>query len=233
MAVTATTLASIILAVRQRANMENNQFVTDSELTTMINNSLSQLDMILVSKFSDYKLTDTILTADANGRIALPTDFLKLRGVAVQYSTTDPDGYYTLQSYPFRKRNRKPYGFSGPANYGPYAIDYRLQGTYIQIEPVGLAQNWSYRVWYTPDYTPLVNTTDTLQAYMDSQAWYQYAVVDVCAMVLAKQDLDPTTFLGQKAELKDMIVHLSAPNRDAGEPVAMTDTRGFGGWGDW
>lgn len=232
MALTPTTLQTIITAVRQRANMENNQFVTDAELTTMINNSLSQLDMILVSKFNDYKLTNTILTASSTtGQIALPVDFLKLRGVDVQYNASDPDGYYRIEAFEFPKRNRKPYGFTGPVGYGPYCINYRLQGSYIQIEPVGLAAQWPYRIWYTPDYVLLVNPTDTLQSYMDSQSWYQYAIVDVAAMVLAKQDLDPSTFLAQKAELREMILRLSTPNRDAGSPVAMTDTRGWGGMG--
>jgi hypothetical protein len=76
-----------------------------------------------------------------------------------------------------------------------------------------------------------------LQSYMDSQAWYEYAVVDCAIKVLAKQDLDPATFLQQKAELHELIMKLSAPNRDEGEPSAMVDTRGRpGGMGygwDW
>lgn len=239
MALTPTTLATIITGVRARTNMENNQFVTDAELTTEINKSLAQLDMILVSKFDDYKLTSTILSAAAaTGYIALPSDFLKLRGVDVQINASDPDGYLEVRKYSFQHRIRKPYLMnSAPAGYSPGAISYRLQGANIAIEPIALATQWSYRIWYTPDYVPLVNTTDTLQSYMDSQAWYEYAVVDCGIKVLAKQDLDPSTFMAQKAELHDMILKLSAPNRDAGEPVAMVDTRGDGrgagyGW-DW
>jgi hypothetical protein len=217
--------------------MENNQFVTDAELIAWMNNSLSQLDMILVSKFNDYKLTAVATTAAAaTGIISLPSDFLKFRGLDVQYSPSDPDGYEKVRPFEFTQRNDRPYPMmSGPAGYGPYMMRYRLQGSSIYIRPVAIAAQWPYRLWYTPDFVPLVNVTDTLQSYMDSQAWFEYAVVDCAVKVLAKQDLDPMTFMAQKQELKEMIISLSAPNRDAGEPRAMVDTRGcnFGGGYGW
>lgn len=236
MALTPTTLQTILTGVRQRTNMENNQFVTDPELTTEINKSLSQLDMMLVSKFSDYKLTSVILSVTNTNQLALPADFLKLRGVDAQFNAQDPDGYCTLRQFSFQKRNRKPYGYSGPIGFGPYAVEYRLQGQMILLEPAQTAAQWAYRVWYVPDFIPLVLTTDPLQSYMDSQAWYEYAVVDVAIKVLAKQDLDPSVFASQKAELTELILKLSAPNRDAGEPIAIVDTRCWDNgppYGEW
>lgn len=235
----ATSLGTIITAVRQRSNMEQNQFVTDAEITTMVNQSLCQLDMILISKFNDYKLTSTILTASStDGSITLPSDFLKLRGVDVQYSASDPDGYIEIREHSFQHRNRKPY-LAAPmvGGFGPNTVSYRLQGSKIIISPASLATQWSYRIWYTPDYIQLASSIDTLQAYMDSQCWYEYAVIDCCIKILAKQDLDASTFMQQKEESKGLIMQLSAPNRNAGEPKAVVDTRFSGGtWGygwDW
>ncbi len=233
MATTPTTLQTILTAVRARTNMEQNQFVTDAELTNEVNKSLCQLDMLLIAKFDDYKLTNSILTVDASGRIALPADFLKLRGVDVQVNANDPDGYLPLHRYGFRTRNRKPYLLGTTTSFGPHLLEYRLQGAFLQIEPVLGANQWSYRVWYTPDYVPLVQLTDTLQGYMDSQAWHELAVVDCAIKVLAKQDLDPSTFMTQKAEIVELIVKVSAPNRDAGEPASVEDTRGFGAGGPY
>lgn len=229
MALTPTTLQAIITAIRQRTNMENNQFVTDSEITTMANQSLSHLDSILVAKFNDYKINTVILSPNASAQLACPLDFLKLRAVDVQVNASDPDGYLAIKRYNFQQRIRKPYLAAAPSGYGPSSMSYRLQGEFIQLEPIAIASQWSYRVWYTPDYILLVNPTDTLQQYMDSQAWYELAVVDCCAKILAKQDLDASVFLAQKAELVDLITKLSAPNRDAGEPAAMVDTRGWAG----
>lgn len=237
MAVTPTTLATIITGIRNRTNMENNQFVTDPELTTEINKSLSQLDMMLIAKFDDYKLSNTILTVNTSpaGTLTLPTDFLKLRGVDVQLNANDNDGYLPIRRFSFRQRNRKPYLLGTNTGFGPSMIEYRLQGAYVQLEPIQGASQWSYRVWYTPDYVPLVNTTDALQSYMDSQAWYEYAVVDCAIKVLAKQDLDPATFMSQKAELAQLIMKISAPHRDDAEPASVVDTRYYdangGAWG--
>ena len=218
--------------------MENNQFVTDAEITTMVNESLSQLDGILIAQYSDYKLTSTILTASStDGSITLPSDFLKLRGVDVQYNSSDPDGYIEIHEYSFQHRNRKPYLANAPSGFGPYSVSYRLQGMKVMIAPVALATQWSYRIWYTPKFTSLSSGTDTLGAYMDVQYWHQYAIYDCCVKILAKQDLDPSTFMAQKEEAKQIIMQISAPNRNAGEPKSVVDSRFWDStWGygnDW
>jgi hypothetical protein len=235
----ATALSDLITAIRQRSNMEQNQFVTDAEITTMGNESLAQLDGILIAQFSDYKLSNTILTASAtDGSLTLPADFLKLRGVDVQYSTTDPDSYIEIREYSFQQRNRKPYiAITTGGGFGPYSVNYRLQGMKVMIAPVALSTNWSYRVWYTPKYTALSAPADTLQPYMDTQYWHQYAIYDCCVKILAKQDLDPSSFVGLRDEAKALIMQISAPNRVTAEPKSVVDTRFMDrGWGygwDW
>jgi hypothetical protein len=235
----ATTLSDIITAIRQRANMEQSQFVTDAEITGMVNESLANLDAILIAQFNDYKITSTILTASSSdGSLTLPDDFLKLRGVDAQINASDPDGYVELREYSFQHRNRKPY-VAAPmgGSFGPFSVNYRLQGMKVIIAPVALATQWPYRVWYTPKYTALAANTDTLQTYMDTQYWHQYAVYDCAAGILSKQDLDPSAMIAKREEAKGIITHLSAPNRNAGEPKAVIDTRfSDGGWGygwDW
>lgn len=221
-----TTLQTMLTLLRQRTNMENNQFVTDAELTSYLNNSLCLLDGLLISKFNDYKITSVDLTTTTD-TLALPAGFLKMRGLDVIVG----DQTYTVQPFSFKQRNNK----SRQANIGqPYSIEYRLQGTGIKLTPADTAPNYTYTLWYTPDYIPLVNTTDSLPAYMDSQAWYEYAIVDSAIKVLAKQDLDPSVFIQQAAELKDHILKLSAPNRNAGDPISIVDSRGYdrsGGYG--
>jgi hypothetical protein len=236
MAITPTTLQTLITILRQRTNMENNQFVTDAELTGYLNNSLCLLDGILISKYNDYKLSAT-LTSVVAGKdyLALPSDFLKFRGLDVYYNAGSPDGYLTLNQFSFRQRNKRPFPITGPLIYGPYQMEYRLQGNQIKLIPGQAANQWQYRLWYTPDYIPLVALTDTLESYMDSQAWYEYAIVESAIKVLAKQDLDPHIFMAQAAELKEHIQKLSAPSRNAGDPASIVDTSGYGensgGWG--
>lgn len=242
MALTPTTLSTIISDCRRRVDMKVNQFWTDADFTTEINKSLAQLDMILISKFNDYKLTaiSTTCTTGTNN-IAVPSDFLKFRGLDVVVTANNVDGYMSVEPFSFKKRNQRPYPFPMTNNGGgfmPYILMYRVQGSNILILPASVAGNYTYRLWYTPDYVPLVNVGDTLQSYMDSQDWYEYAVCDTCAKCQAAQDLNPEVFMHQKEELKDMIIRLSAPNRDAGSPAFISDERNWGGgpgsWGsDW
>jgi hypothetical protein len=59
---------------------------------------------------------------------------------------------------------------------------------------------------------------------MDLQAWCEYAIVDVSIKILAKQNLDPTAFMAQKAGLTQRILSMAA-NLDAGGPKKTVDTR--------
>jgi hypothetical protein len=185
------------------------------------------LDGFLISKFNDYKITSTNLSVTANtDYITLPSDFLKMRGLDVIVN----DQYITVQPFSFKQRNKR----TRQAVFTPYSIEYRLQGNHVVLLPKETATQYQYRLWYVPDYIPLSATTDTLQAYMDSQAWYEYAIVDSAIKVLAKQDLDASVFIQQAAELKDHILKLSTPNRNAGDPISIVDSRGYdasGGYG--
>jgi hypothetical protein len=78
----ATTLAQFRTRVRQRADMENSNFVSDSELNGYVNKSISELYDLLVSSNSEYFLSSSSSTVAFGGStITLPTDFYKLRGV--------------------------------------------------------------------------------------------------------------------------------------------------------
>lgn len=211
-----TTLQSLLTLLRQRTSMETSQFCTDDELTTYINNSLALLDGILISKFSDYKMNQATLSTTTD-ELQLPLDFLKFRGLDIL--TADGSANITLEPFEFKNRNKEVFVFN--------QIKYRLQGNKIKLIPVQLASQYQYLLYYTPDYIPLVNLTDTLQAYMDSQAWSEYAIVDSAVKVCAKQNLDPSTFMAQAQELKDHITKLSAPNRNQGDPVSIVDSRTY------
>ncbi len=236
MALVPTTLQTLITAARLRCDMRTNQYLQDPEFTSYINASLAQLDAILVSKFDDYKMT-SVLTGVVPGTnlIAVPADFLKFRGIAIQYNGNNADGYITLRPFAYSKRNEYNYPGTAVVN-GPTQMSYRLQGQNIAIKPASLAAQWSYLLDYTPDYIPLVNPTDTLQPYMDSQLWYDYAVCDVAVKVNSMQGMveEAQNLQLQCEQLRDHIIKLATPNRDAGEPKAVVDTRhqdGLGGYG--
>jgi hypothetical protein len=225
MALNPTKLSDLITLTRQRTNMEVSQFVTDLEITAYLNNSLAMLDTYLANQFNDYKITSTLATiTSGTNTFALPADFLRMRGLDVWYDLSTIDGYQVIPEHDFRQRTRKFYLGHNNGSLGPAHLTYRLQGQAVLILPGIIAPNYTYRLWYTPQYIPLVNTSDTLQSFMDGQNWTEYAVVDTAIKILEKQDLDPTTFMNQAAQLKEYIIKLAIQPRNSGEPKSVVDT---------
>lgn len=232
MALTPTTLQTLITEVRLHTNTENNQIVTDTEITGYLNNGLAILDAILVSKFSDYKITKTLVSCNGTTNIiSLPADFLKLRGLDCWAAPTASDGYITMTEYGWDERNKKIYPTGGNQIWTPYDLQYRLEDQRLTILPIQIAPNYQYRLNYTPDYIPLVNTTDTLQSYMDTQLWRQYGVFEASADVLAKQDLDASFFMTKAEQLREHLIQLATPNRNADAPKGVgTGDRSYYGY---
>lgn len=215
-----TTLQNLIDRIRRRTNNEQSQFVTDAELTDEINSSLSELDDLLIAESADYKLkeVEVTITDSTLAMFPLPDDFLKSRGVSRQFGGR----WMTLDRYFYSGRDIYEFPYL-VAPYGDISIFYKIEDGYCRIIPTQNSAG-TYRLGYIPDFTYLVDPSDSLPAYMDTNSWCEYAVVDVCIKVLAKDNLDPGTFQQQKASLTQRIVN-AAKNRDEGPPKTIQNTR--------
>lgn len=225
----ATTLAQIITLVRQRSNMEENQFVTDSELTSYINNSLAELYDVLSTKYEEYNLQtfQAVIPSDGvSNTISIPSNLFKLRGVDFQNASQGQQAplWYTLYEFQLPERNRNNNVVNNILTpYGKLRLSFRLADASIIIIPQ-IEAGGTYQIWYTPKYVPLVQSTDTLTIQMDTQAWVEYAVVDCCIKILNKQNMDPTGFMAEKSALLTRI-NGAARNRDAAGPKRVANVR--------
>lgn len=225
-----TQLSDIITLIRQRSNMENNYFVSDAELITYINNSLGELDDILITTYNDYRVStfQAILPSDgSNNIISIPSNFYKLRGVDFLDSSA-PTGsvprWYTLYPFQLIERNRNNSNFGSiTAPWGKVRLSYLLTDVGIMIQPASQVGG-TYQIFYVPKLVPLVDEDDALTIQMDTQAWVEYAVTDCCVKIFNKQNLDPSGFLAEKAALKQRIV-AAAKNRDSAAPKRMANVR--------
>lgn len=227
-----TTLSDLISQARLLSNMEESQFVTDAELTTYLNWGLSALDDLIVTLFEDYKKTSvqaTITTpVDGYNSFPLPVDFLKGRGLDRQFGGV----WHTMNRSGMPGRNSGQ-AFGGVFSVGPHS--YRIEDSKVIIEPW---QNCTgvYQLHYIPRFVPLVNTTDTVQDYMNQQSWCQFAVIDCVIKILAKQDMDASQWVMQKNDLYQRITN-AASIRDAGPAMSAEKWRrggrGFGHDGEW
>ena len=203
------TLAQLKTRARQRSDMENSTFVSDSELTSYINSSLAELYDLLVAAYGDeYFLANpypiSVVTGTAD--YTLPTDFYKLKGVDASVNGSQ---WLNVLPFNFNERNRGQNG-------APETLRYRIMGSNIKFNP---AVSASVQIWYVPVAPTLVSDADT---FNDVNKYSEYIVVDAAIKMLQKEESDVSVLMAQKQALKRRLEEM-AGNRDAGSPESVTD----------
>jgi hypothetical protein len=107
--------------------------------------------------------------------------------------------------------------------WGRLNTSYNLGDQGITIVPATQAAG-TYQILYTPKFQYLTSVNSALPLYMNSQGWAEYAVVDVCVKIFNKQNIDPSGFMAEKAQLEQRI-RSTAKNRDSGGVKSVSDTR--------
>lgn len=212
---TTKTLLQLRTESLQRADLENSNFISESELNAYINASGAELYDILVTTYSDYYLSSTTSTITSGNTISLPADFYKLRGVDFQLSTSE---WITISKYNFERRNDKNRDVVRTIRGEP-TRQYRLQGSTINIEPEDRA-NGTYRIWYVPVFTELTADGDLLDSV---NFWHEYIVIDAAIKMGLKEETDVQALMMQKAAIHKRIQDAAA-ERDVGEPERIADT---------
>lgn len=216
------TLSELIAQTRQRADLENSDFVTDAEMTQYINGSIAELQDLLVATNQDYYIESYTFNTVANqADYPLPDGtlysgakpFYMLKGVDVRIVGSN---YFALRPFNFNERNRNEdyaWGFlNGPT------IRYRMVGDNLRFSPFPEGV-YPVRVWYVPLATKLVAGTDTLK---DLNQYSEYVVIDAAIKCRVKEELDTVALDAQKAQMVKRITEMAA-NRDVGQPESVSD----------
>ena len=152
------TLAQLRTASRQRADMVNSTFISDSELNSYINASYFELYDLLVQKYgNDYYMTEYSFQLVGNvSRYPLPADFFKLLGVDLQIAG-GPDSYVSLRPFTLAERNR--YSTANVQTWiGVTNLRYRISGSDLWFTP-SPQTGQTIRIWYIPRLAELVDPT--------------------------------------------------------------------------
>jgi hypothetical protein len=237
---TATTLAAITTAARERADMVNTTFISATEWTAMVNASCQELYEKLVEAYgNDYEMSDPfdITTDGVSDRYLLPADFFKLLGVDLQLSEagSSTSGWITLRRFNFADRNR----FTLPnvaSLWGRTNLRYRLAGTEVWFSPLPSA-GLSLRLWYVPRCPILVNPGDSFDGI---NGWEEWIVNDVAMKARIKEESPINDIQAMQAGQNERLASIPE-NRDAGSPATTVDVHrsngywGGGGWdmGEW
>jgi hypothetical protein len=168
------TLTALITRVRQRTDTENSEFVTDAEITQLINTAYKELYALLVG-FSLHRAESVqSITADGSASSDLSADFFSLIGV---YRTYDEDKV-PLERFPDKFR---------PGSRTGDATMYRIQGVDLVLYPK--PSSGTYEVLYIPVPAELSSGSDTLDGVM---GWEEFVVLDASIAVLDKEGSDTT-----------------------------------------
>lgn len=133
----ALTLAQLRTQAREAADqpLTGNPLVTQSELTTYINQSAQTLHDLITKSNEDYHLTSAEFTLTDANTYTLPDNFYKLRGVDYQ----DGDEWLKVQPFNFAERDR----YFERDYAGTYRIWYLLRYTPLVADADQLDDQWA------------------------------------------------------------------------------------------
>lgn len=206
------TLSALRERIRERADMQNSRFVTDSELRNYINASAPELYDLLVKAFHDYATTSAEISVTGSS-LSLPSGFYLFRGL-----DKDVEGSW-LPVRPYEFLERGQYQDEVYTRYDP-DVKYRLIGNAVDLLPAAVAPG-SYRLWYVPEFTALSADSDTFDGL---NGWEEWIVVDCAIKCKDKEESSTTGLEKDRQRLTDRIEAMIAM-RDKSGPSRISDVR--------
>ena len=237
-------LYELRLRSRQCADRVNSQFVTDSELNSLIRLAVYELYDILMTSYEDW-FASSYVTIQTNGTTSmypLPDGatnykggsytgtsgtpapaFYKLAGMDLNVNTsTITPSRVSLLRFDFIKRNQYVYPNSTSTIYGVYNMRYRIMGNNINIIPTP-AGNQTLIAWYSPRLPSLLKDTDVTT--IGVSGWLRYVIVRAAKYMLDKEEGTDTSKLDQEILFLKTRIEQASQNRDAGIADTISETR--------
>ncbi len=233
-------LYEIRMRAQQRADRVNSQFVTTSEWNFFINQAMFELYDLLITTYEDYFVAPEItfnvngtdmyyplpngtlsfnLASDGSSTVAAP--FYKLLGLDFALNTAS-NAFVTLNKYNLIDRNRFIYPNTSSTIYGVFNLQYRLMGNQIRFIPTPQA-NQTIKILYAPRLAQLLQDADL--STIGYSGWLQYVIVRAAKYALDKEESE-TSKLDEELSFLNKRIEGAAPNKDAGQPDRISDTRG-------
>jgi hypothetical protein len=198
--------------IRQKVNKEQSQFVTNSEIDSLIEESYSVMYNKLVNTNENYFISSTTLALVAGtSTYALPTDFLKLKGVDLNRNGL----LYQLNQVPWEQRNK--YQVIS-VTYQSIPTEYMFYNNSLRFVPVPNG-GYTVTVYYIPAPIKYVSDSTTI----DGVSGFEKYIVNYCAACIRdKEEKDGSAFM-LKAEkaLQDMVNAVSP--RDFENAITIQD----------
>ena len=219
------TLKQIRDRAKLLADMENSEFISESEWNANINDSCQQLYNILCEvRGQEYYATTDTSSATVSGTTlySLPADFFFLLDLTLD------DGVRYVNPHTFELKERASL-LSGTGTIDE--IRYRLQPSQIEMLPAPSGA-FNITLIYVPTFTELASDGATFDGINGFERWVEFSAAIVALM---KEELDPAQLVAERAKIEAQIDRLKG-RRDAGNPPRIQDTyRDWAGedWPGW
>ena len=210
------TVGQLKQIIRERCDQEDSDYIEDPELLRYINIEYAEYYGMITEIYEDYNIASADITVQNNANIYnLPSNFFKM--VGVDYNA-DTDSVVEVGRFQFGERNKLERNFYADAF--STNLRYKLMGDTIVFLP-DPPQGKKIRLWYVPASPTLVEDTQLIDGI---NGYEEMIISGVCVMIANKQEQDAAPFLGAKRSQQKRIRD-EAPNRDAGQPARVTDSR--------
>lgn len=202
------TVQSMIDGARQRADMVNSTFVTDTELIGYINHIYKRFYNKVVNTFENYYVSTAALSIVAGTDLYdLPTDMLKLLGFDVNRNGQ----VMTIFPWSLNERNREQRSSDAPYRY-------IIRGTKIQILPKPDA-NYAATFFYVPVPTELTLANQSIEVW---NGFDEYIMLGAAILCKQKEESDASILALMQKEVETELME-TLRGRDAGFPQKVTD----------
>jgi hypothetical protein len=203
--------------VRDRADIENSQHITDAQITRYINQSGAALYAMLVEHCEDEFVE---VASGAMGAPASNTTTITLSGGA--YRLLSVSAVINGQDTPLERWSWQDHprlvsaGSSGP----PYF--YRWIEDAVLIVP-GMPAGTIATVYVVPPYVDLVADGDL---YDGRSGWEEWVVLDSAIKCMSKEETDPSVLIAERTRCEERIKS-QMKARDFARPDTVRDVEGF------
>lgn len=216
------TLADLALRVRERADMTDSSFISDTRLYELITESHQKLHGMLVDALREeyaYELA-SFTTAEGQIDFAVPCCFYKLYGVDMEINGR------IVALKPFNRAERNRYrNLNGSASYPPM---YSLSGGNLKLFPVPPA-GLTGEIIYAPEATRLTLSTDEVSY---PNGWERFIVIDAAIQCLIKEESSVTALVAERQLIINEIAD-TKENRDLANPQQVVDVYALEGEDLW
>ena len=218
-------ISKLISRAKDRADMEDSGFITDSKWRSYLSSGYAELYSILVSSGARYFEETHEISADGSLEYDLPGDHLSTVGV----DRVDSQERHSLTEAMAQERKRLN-------REGGEATHYAIVGDKIQLQPA--PRSGDYELIYVPHPTDLSDANDSDEVDVVTPDGEQFLVWYAAVIALAKEESDARLAIRERERARERLEEwatlraLHAPRRRVVEdspPFFEGDYRG-GSW---